>query len=70
LLLSGDTLFAGAWGRTDLEGGSEESMAASIARLARLEPSLRVLPGHGPATTIERELPWMERVAQEGRLPA
>ncbi|MGH2408710.1 MAG: MBL fold metallo-hydrolase, partial [Candidatus Limnocylindrales bacterium] len=42
LLLSGDTLFAGAWGRTDLEGGSEESMAASIARLARLEPSLRV----------------------------
>jgi glyoxylase-like metal-dependent hydrolase (beta-lactamase superfamily II) len=68
LLFSGDTLFAGAWGRVDLEGGSPEAMVASIARLARLEAGLRVLPGHGPETTIERELPWMELVAQERRL--
>jgi glyoxylase-like metal-dependent hydrolase (beta-lactamase superfamily II) len=68
LLLSGDTLFAGGWGRVDLEGGSPEAMVASIERLARLDPSLRVLPGHGPATTIERERPWMELVARERRL--
>jgi glyoxylase-like metal-dependent hydrolase (beta-lactamase superfamily II) len=70
LLFSGDTLFAGAWGRVDLEGGSADAMVESIARLARLGPGLRVLPGHGPATTIERELPWLELVAREGRLPA
>ena len=68
ILFSGDTLFAGGWGRVDLEGGSPEQMAASIARLGRLEASLRVMPGHGPATTIERERPWMELVTQEGRL--
>lgn len=68
LLLSGDTLFAGGWGRVDLEGGSPEAMVASIERLARLDATLRVLPGHGPATTIERERPWMELVARERRL--
>ena len=68
LLLSGDTLFAGGWGRVDLEGGSPEAMVASIERLSRLDPSLRVLPGHGRATTIERERPWMELVARERRL--
>jgi glyoxylase-like metal-dependent hydrolase (beta-lactamase superfamily II) len=68
ILFSGDTLFAGGWGRVDLEGGSPEQMAASISRLGRLEASLRVMPGHGPATTIERESPWMDLVTQEGRL--
>jgi hydroxyacylglutathione hydrolase len=68
LLYSGDTLFAGGWGRVDLPGGSAEAMAASIARLAGLEERLRVLPGHGPATTIGRERPWMDLVASEGRL--
>jgi glyoxylase-like metal-dependent hydrolase (beta-lactamase superfamily II) len=68
LLFSGDTLFAGAWGRTDFPGGSDEQMVESIARLARLDPDLAVLPGHGPRTTIERERAWMELVAQERRL--
>ena len=69
LLLTGDTLFAGAWGRTDLPGGSDDQMVASLARLARdMPPGLRVLPGHGRETTIERELPWMQRVATSGRL--
>ena len=68
LLLSGDTLFAGGWGRVDLEGGSPEAMVASIERLARLDATLRVLPCHGPATTIERERPWTEPVARERRL--
>lgn len=68
-LYSGDTLFAGAWGRVDLAGGSAEAMAASIARLAELEDNLRVLPGHGAATTISRERAWMDLVRREGRLP-
>ena len=69
LLLSGDTLFPNGWGRTDLPGGSEEQMAASIGRLAQSIPAgVRVLPGHGPETTIERELPWMQAVDSTGRL--
>jgi hydroxyacylglutathione hydrolase len=68
LLFSGDTLFQGAWGRTDLPGGSEELMVESIGRLATLDPDLVVLPGHGSRTTIEREHPWMELVARERRL--
>jgi glyoxylase-like metal-dependent hydrolase (beta-lactamase superfamily II) len=68
VLFSGDTLFAGGWGRVDLPGGSPEAMAESITRLAELEDRLRVLPGHGPATTIGRERPWMELVREGGRL--
>lgn len=71
LLLSGDVLFAGSYGRTDLPGGSDEQMVASLARLAREIPRhVRVLPGHGPETTIAREVPWMERIARAGRLLA
>jgi hydroxyacylglutathione hydrolase len=69
LLLSGDVLFAGAYGRTDLPGGSDEQMVASLSRLSREIPAeVRVLPGHGPETTIERELPWLRRLATAGRL--
>jgi glyoxylase-like metal-dependent hydrolase (beta-lactamase superfamily II) len=67
-LFSGDTLFAGGWGRVDLPGGSPEAMAASIARLSGLEDRLAVLPGHGASTTIGRERPWMELVRDAGRL--
>lgn len=70
LLLSGDTLFAGAWGRVDLPGGSPAQMVESIGRLRGLDGSLRVLPGHGPATTIERERGWMDLVHERGRLLA
>ena len=71
LLLSGDVLFAGSYGRTDLPGGNDEQMVASLARLARDIPhAVRVLPGHGTETTIERELPWLERIAAAGRLLA
>lgn len=69
LLLSGDVLFAGSYGRTDLPGGDDERMVASLSRLAREIPAgVRVLPGHGPETTIERELPWLRRIASAGRL--
>ncbi|MDQ4035576.1 MAG: MBL fold metallo-hydrolase [Chloroflexota bacterium] len=69
LLLSGDVLFAGSYGRTDLSGGNDEQMVASLARLGReIPPAVRVLPGHGPETTMERELPWLRRIAEAGRL--
>jgi hydroxyacylglutathione hydrolase len=69
LLFSGDTLFPGGWGRVDLPGGSADLMAASIARLSRLDDRLQVLPGHGATTTIGRERAWLELVQREGRLP-
>src|SRR5215210_5697726 len=47
LLFSGDTLFAGGWGRVDLPGGSAEAIVQSLGRLAELEPMISVLPGHG-----------------------
>jgi glyoxylase-like metal-dependent hydrolase (beta-lactamase superfamily II) len=69
LLLSGDVLFAGSYGRTDLPGGDDAAMIASLVRLAEsLPPNIRVLPGHGPETTLERELPWMRRIGAAGRL--
>jgi glyoxylase-like metal-dependent hydrolase (beta-lactamase superfamily II) len=68
LLFSGDTLFAGGWGRVDLPGGDPEAMAASIGRLAGLEDRTSVLPGHGPATTIGRERAWLELVRDGRRL--
>jgi glyoxylase-like metal-dependent hydrolase (beta-lactamase superfamily II) len=70
LLLSGDTLFAGGWGRVDLPGGSAEAMAASLGRLTDLEDHVRVVPGHGQQTTIGRERPWLELVRSAGRLLA
>lgn len=69
LLFSGDTLFPGGWGRTDLPGGSDSAMVDSLGRLSHLADELRVLPGHGRGTTIERERPWLEQVAASGRLP-
>lgn len=59
VLFSGDLLFAGNVGRTDLPGGDTHQMEASLARVAALPPSTRVFPGHGPATTIGAELRWL-----------
>ena len=69
LLLSGDTLFAESWGRTDLPGGSEAQMAESLGRLAGLDGRLRALPGHGAATTIGAERHWLEWVRANRALP-
>jgi hydroxyacylglutathione hydrolase len=68
-LYSGDTLFAGSFGRVDLPGGSPEAMVGSLDRLRRFDDALVVLPGHGPSTTIGQERPWLEWIAREGRLP-
>ena len=56
LLLTGDTLFAGSCGRTDFPGGDSRQLGASLRRLAALDPELTVVPGHGPVTTIAREV--------------
>ena len=69
LLFTGDTLFAGSWGRTDLAGGSEAEMVDSLGRLSSLGGDLKVLPGHGPASTIGSEQRWLAAVARERRLP-
>jgi len=56
-LFSGDVLFAGSVGRTDLPGADWELLLSSIATLAdRFPPGTVVYPGHGPATTIGAEL--------------
>ncbi|MFJ4982715.1 MBL fold metallo-hydrolase [Streptomyces sp. NPDC088732] len=53
---TGDTLFAGAVGRTDMPGGDTEELAESLNRVCLpLDDSTVVLPGHGPRTTIGRE---------------
>ena len=54
-LFSGDTLFAGTCGRTDLPGGDFKAIQASLQRLAALEGDLRVLPGHGMASSLDIE---------------
>lgn len=56
LAFTGDTLFAGSAGRTDLLGGDQGALFASLARLGTLPPETRVYPGHGPASTIGEEL--------------
>jgi hydroxyacylglutathione hydrolase len=56
VLFSGDLLFAGSIGRTDLPGGDGRAILASLARVALpLPDDTVVLPGHGPQTTIGRE---------------
>jgi hydroxyacylglutathione hydrolase len=56
LLVAGDTLFAGSIGRTDLPGGNFEQIIDSIeSRLLQLPEDTKVLPGHGPGTTIAAE---------------
>lgn len=56
VLFSGDTLFAGSIGRTDLPGGNTRQLLDGIARhLLTLPGQTKVLSGHGPATTIDRE---------------
>ncbi len=55
LLISGDTLFAGSYGRYDLPGGDPAALRDSLARLAELPAATQVYPGHGGTTTIGAE---------------
>jgi glyoxylase-like metal-dependent hydrolase (beta-lactamase superfamily II) len=73
-LLSGDVLFAGSVGRTDLPGGDWPTLLASIRNLAgRFPPETTVYPGHGPATTLGAELarnPFLTELRDEERKAA
>jgi len=56
ILFSGDQLFAGSIGRSDLPGGSFQDLMASMReQVMTLDDDVEVLPGHGPETTIGRE---------------
>lgn len=55
VLIGGDCIFAGSVGRTDLPMCNAAAFEDTLQRLAALPPTTRVLPGHGPATTIARE---------------
>lgn len=55
VMFSGDVLFAGSIGRTDLAGGDPEAMQRSLEMIRRLD-DVPVLPGHGPATQLSHEL--------------
>jgi len=72
VMLSGDLLFAGSIGRTDLPGGDTDEMMRSLARtVLPLDDEVVVLPGHGPQTTIGRERatnPFLRGLAAEPRL--
>ena len=58
-LFSGDTLFAGTCGRTDLNGSDENKMRESLHILAKLPKETKVYPGHGKATSIGAEREWL-----------
>ena len=55
VLFTGDTLFCGSCGRTDLRGGSYEQIMASLKRLGELEGNFHVCPGHDRTSTLEQE---------------
>lgn len=55
IVITGDTLFAGAVGRTDFHGGDIRKLRASFDRLMALPPDTEVLTGHGPNSTVGRE---------------
>lgn len=54
-LFSGDTLFAGSCGRTDMPCGSAQQMKQSLARLKKVEGDYIVCPGHGGSSTLQNE---------------
>lgn len=69
-LFSGDLLFKGNIGRTDLPGSDPAAMAESLSRIASSLPAnTRVYPGHGPATTVGDEIPTLREMRDAGLLP-
>jgi glyoxylase-like metal-dependent hydrolase (beta-lactamase superfamily II) len=72
-MFSGDLLFAGSIGRTDLPGGDHPTMLRSLAtKVLPLDDAIVVLPGHGPQTSIGRERatnPFLADLVPEGSRP-
>jgi glyoxylase-like metal-dependent hydrolase (beta-lactamase superfamily II) len=63
MLFTGDLLFRGAIGRTDLPGGSLHDIKNSLLKLKALNKGLEIFPGHGPDSSLENELatnPYMD----------
>jgi len=56
LLFTGDTLFRGDIGRTDLPGGDDGHMRSSLNRIRTFPPATVILPGHGESSTLQQEL--------------
>ena len=56
MLFTGDTVFAGSVGRTDMPGGNSKELMNSVKRISKFPPELKVYPGHGPASTIGDEI--------------
>ena len=65
VLFSGDTLFQGNWGRTDLPGGNEAQLYQSLKRLLSMKQEIAVCPGHGPMTSIRDEQRILRYLRQE-----
>ena len=61
-IITGDTLFQGTYGRTDLPGGSHKEIVQSLQILNSLNQKLIVYPGHGPKTSISDEKEWILRL--------
>src|SRR5690554_1906729 len=55
MVFCGDLIFAGSIGRTDLPGGDQETLVKSAGGIMKLPGETRILPGHGPETTVGRE---------------
>lgn len=68
LVMGGDLLFAGGYGRVDLPGCDPGAMIESLRRLLALPDQTRVYPGHGPATTIGAERRWLAPALERGSI--
>lgn len=55
-IFTGDTLFRGSIGRTDLYSGNYDEMLNSLVKLSKLDRNLKVFPGHGGSSTLQREV--------------
>ena len=55
-MFTGDTVFQGSVGRTDMPGGSSKILMESVKKISRMDPSVRIYPGHGPESTVGFEV--------------
>jgi glyoxylase-like metal-dependent hydrolase (beta-lactamase superfamily II) len=56
VMFTGDTVFRGSVGRTDMPGGSSKMLMESARRISKFDPDLKIYPGHGPESTIGDEI--------------
>ena len=56
MMFTGDTVFRGSVGRTDMPGGNSKMLMESVRRISKFDPELKIYPGHGPKSTIGDEI--------------